>query len=612
MLPSWTRMASVFGGHAPRRTPGSPEVLGPFRALDRGEDVLRVHATGDGSLWALSQRSVTDLGRERTHRLPEGCSGSLHSLGGRDFLVVAGSAGVFVLGPDGLGPLHPFEPATALGWGRRGVLVAGIDGAGEVRLRRGRSVEEPWHSVAVLPEKILGIADLETEIWLLGGEHWFRLSPGGRLRAQGSLPGAQPLPESLFVADGVAYLADAEGGLWMVPPGEGTPQALPLEEDSSWVGQGPRGPVCLGSDGLLTWSGGSWAPVEGLPALPRQDLEVCLADPAQSTLAFHPKGVLAPGRIRWKTVLEAQVLPRSATWMKRTPAGAVWIRDEGGRLFFRPSSQRVLWVKPQPELAPDWRPLGLDGEGLLLCPSARSERVDWVPAPRAPRQKDTVEVASEVRLLDLPGPPTAATSLGGKLWIGGEGWILAPDADGPWGVEQGVPNLEVLAMESLFEDLWVIFSGMGGPHRFLGGAPHPELPLENGPSGLARGLAADNVSGQVWVSFKDGRKGGVASMSREGIWITQLRLPSWVRDLGAEAGHVAAVTGQGVFYLAPGSRKRRTFSVSEGLAGPEGRAIALSEGQILVDAGRVLSLSEVGFLAGEAPPEPLPVGAFDV
>jgi hypothetical protein len=174
-----------------------------------------------------------------------------------------------------------------------------------------------------------------------------------------------------------------------------------------------------------------------------------------------------------------------------------------------------------------------------------------------------------------------------------------------WGEGEGFSDGRILALEVLFEDLWLVQEGGSEPLRFLQGSQEFVLPGEGGPAGAAVSLAVDEKAGQLWVGMEDGKRGGMASLSREGVWISQLRLPGPPLGLAAYGGAVVASCSEGLILLEAGERLRRTLGPEQGLPCCAYSSLGLIPGEILVETemGLYRSLLEGRKSSEEAPRE---------
>jgi hypothetical protein len=225
-----------------------------------------------------------------------------------------------------------------------------------------------------------------------------------------------------------------------------------------------------------------------------------------------------------------------------------------------------------------------------LLVSGRGEgddRLFWIAAPRG-EERGTV-VSRDPRAVSLgalSGRDVAcAEGLAGTVYAG-VGARLARNRDGVvdvWGPSEGLPDREVVAMAPLYDDLWVVFAGEAGPRRFAQAVPEPDPVPDFGPAGMATSLTPDEDSGQLWVGFADGTRGGVASVSREGGWITQLRFPAPVVGVAASKGSVLASGAAGLYLLEEGERRRRAFGPDDGLPAKDCGVVAFAGAVALVD-----------------------------
>lgn len=613
-------LVSVLGGRSPRPVPPEAPPTVPFHRCPRLGGIRGVAAARDGAVWVVGEGGILDLGSGNFLPLLEGESGGLTCLAVDPFLALGGPSGIWLLGGGRLFPVEPRERALRLVSTPAAVLALTRDQLGRLHLRGCRAPGERWHEVHRLPGGALDLASDE------GGQA-FLLEPDGirpvSFRGPGpgiELPRGCGAPARLAVSRGQLLLADEEERLW-----------LGAWADASWVelegrgipGRDRRGLVVSHASGLdRVTLGGDREPDDREAAESGGILRPAGTDLDGVDLAWTPGAVLRSARGRWRPLLQADRIPTSARHFRRTEAGHLWVVDHRGRVFHRHAGGDWTSLQLPEGLHHDGAALGVDGEALVF--SAHDPERDWSPGESlfwvaAPRGRE-VGTVLEGRPRPVPlgfhrGKAVAAVAaLGSDLFVGVGSEVLRVRGEEVvcWGEADGLPGEPVLDLATLFDDLWMVSRGSSGPLRFLRGCLDLEQPGAEGPAGQATALAADNESGQLWVAFEDGEKGGVGSLSREGVWISQLRLPGPARSVAAYGGAVVASCRAGLILLESGERLRRTLGVEQGLPDCGYHALGLVPGEILVDTeeGLYRSLLEVRqepreeASPGAAPPAP--------
>lgn len=608
----FTYLSSVLAGLAPRR---APTAAPPPRLFRRGPVFQRFRdlaVSRDGTTWLAGDAGLLDLGRGALLTLPEGDleGAGLEHVGGWGFVAAGGPGGLFVVAGGRLSPVEPREAVEALCGTPWGVAAATRDPRGIRHLRFAGGPEEAWHELYRPSGRVRALAPAPGErLWLAGAEGLLEVDPWGRARTL-ELPAGCREPATLVSLGARLLLGDLAGSCWLreapgaawVPLGEGLP------------GEGPEG-LALGTSGGVVHVGpGGSRRADGreLPPQPAGGTPRPVGvDPEGGALALAEGVLLRGARRRWRPRLLAGLAPPRVGALRRTRAGALWVADLAGRLFHRDPAGVWSALDLPEDLRATGAVLGCDGEALLMpaWDPGRAfrpqESLFWVAPPRGDEAGARVARRPDpVSLGPRTGEPvTAVVALGADVFAGVGGRLVRSRAGAVevWGPEQGVPGGPVVALETLFDDLWLVPLGARGPLRFAQGTPGPDPVPDDGPRGRATALVADEDSGQLWVGFEDGEKGGAASLSREGRWISQLRLPAPVRGLAAAGGTMAVAAGGGLFLLEEGARQRQALGSGAGL--PDGGAglVALSAGQLLVDTPAGVYLSD---LEAWRPPEP--------
>lgn len=578
----WSYLAAVLGGLNPRRRSRPAE---PPRIFERVPAVqeLRSVAVGRGGVWVASDKGLLDLNRDHLLELPRERDpdglGLTHLALGR-FLVAGGPSGLWVLAGRRLDPVEPSEPVRDMAaWGDGVVALTGAPGS-RVRLRRVRGPSGPWHCLWQGPEDVRAVAVYEDAAWV-GGQRLWRVGPRGQAAEQ-ALPEGCPGIEALVVAGDQLLLQG--GGTWRYLPAEGR-----WDRCESEGSPGPfAGQAAVGSSAGVTVLGGKTvvAPPDGSG----EPLRPVGQSPDGGGLALTSTRLLRAGVRKWRPVLEAGREPGGLVAARATRGGALWCRDRGGAIFYRDPAGE--WSRLR--LPESFRVLpgafGVDGEALLVSGRAGTDgddRLFWVGAPRGEERGTLVEREPRpVSLGPLSGRDVAcAEGLAGAVYAG-VGARLVRSRDGVvdvWGPGEGLPDRELVALAPLYDDLWVVFAGEGGPRRFGQAVPEPDPVPESGPAGMAVSVTPDEDSGQLWVGFADGARGGVASVSREGHWITQLRFPAPVVGVAAAKGSVLASGSAGLYLLEEGERRRRAFGPEDGLPERDCGVVAFAGPVALVD-----------------------------
>lgn len=600
----WSYLAAVLGGLNPRRRARPAE---PPRIFQRVPAVqhLRAVVVGPGGVWVACDKGLLDLNRDHLLELPldrdpEG-AGLTHLAQGR-FLVAGGPSGLWVLAGRRLDPVEPGEAVRSLSaWGSGVAALTGAPGE-TVRLRRAWGPSKPWHCLWEGPENVRALAVEGDGAWV-GGDRLWRVGPRGQVLELPLPEGCEGVEELAFVDD---RLMVSGGGTWCRELG--TSQWGKVEPSGSPGSFG--GEAAVGnSAGITTLAGRTVAAPDGSP---KEPLRPAGQASEGGGLALTPTRLLRAGRRKWRPLLEVGRVPGGLVAARATRGGALWCRDPSGALFHRaPSGEWTRLLLPS-----DFRGLpgafGVDGEALLISgrsgaeapanagseargPTASGDaeakpddRLFWIGAPRGEEQGTLLDrTPRPVSLGPLSGRDVAtAEGLAGAVYAG-VGSRLVRSRDGVvdvWGPAEGLPEREVVAVAPLYDDLWAVFAGEGGPRRFGQAVPEPDPVPDSGPSGMAVSLTPDEDSGQLWVAFADGARGGVASISREGNWITQLRLPAPVVGVAAAKGSVLASGAAGLYLLEEGERRRRAFGPEDGLPARPCGVVAFAGPVALVDS----------------------------
>lgn len=580
----WSYLAAVLGGLNPRRRARPAD---PPRIFERVPAIqeLRDVAVGAGGMWVACDKGLLDLTRGVLLELPrdrdpEG-RGLTHLALGR-FLVAGGASGLWVLAGRGLDPVEPAEPVRGLAaWGGGVAALTGAPGH-PARLRRVLGPSGPWHQLWEGPETARALAvDDQGTAWV-GGERLWRVGPRGQA-AVVDLPAGCPGVEALAAVAGSLLLRG--GGTWIRARGE-----------ASWRAVDPAGMpgVFEGAAAVGTAEGVTVVAGRTVAAPPGRALETLRPSgeaPEGGGLALTSTRLMRAGRRKWRPLLEVGREPGALAAARATRGGGLWCRDRAGELFHRdPTGEWTRVLLPEGfRVQPG--AFGVDGEALLVSgrwpEEAGDDRLFWVAAPRGEERGTLVERRPRpVSMGALSGRDVAcAEGLAGAVYAGvGSRLVRSRDeVVDVWGPSEGLPDAELVALAPLYDDLWVVFAGEGGPRRFAQAVPQPDPVPESGPAGLALSLTPDEDSGQLWVGFADGERGGVASVSREGTWITQLRFPAPVVGVAAARGSVLASGAAGLYLLEEGERRRRAFGLDDGLPGRACGVVAFAGSVALVD-----------------------------
>lgn len=589
-------MLGVLSGLSPRPAgaPVRPSPGGGFRRPEVLGSLDGVAVGPDGRLWAVGAGGLLEVERARFHRWDE----PLRLVAAGSFVAAGGPGGLVVLEADRLVPVLPAEPILGLVATGSGSLVASARSGSRLVLREAGSGLAPWHARAWLPPGS-GVLAVDGDAVLVGTDSGlFRVPRGtGRVEPIAAL-GPSAAVVGLAHGAGRTLVRLADGSCFAIAPGAGAAERLEGGGEPGLF----RDALAVGGVGRIELV----PPVpQGLPPLPQElpeglrheTLVPIGADGRGIPLARTSRALLQASRRAWRPAVTAGMVPTRARELKRTRSGALWAIDPEGGLRHRSPEGTWTSVALPPGLAAEGK-VGIDGEALLLACRAGARETQpgtnlfWVPAPRGDEVGGFAVRVPEPVPLGVFGDatPRAMAALGSTLFAAVGSRILAVRGRQveTWGREQGLPDAPVLDLAALFDDLWALFEGHP-PMRFPGGRGRPEAPVEDGPAGQGTVLAPDEESGQVWVGLTDGARGGVASLSRDGIWITQLRLPGAAVAVSAAQGAVSAATTAGLVLLEDGERIRRIFGVEDGLPSLECRAVGLTGRELWVDAGELRS-----------------------
>lgn len=596
------RLISVLGARSPRACAPPPEPRALFARARVVPEVSCAAVDRSGTLWVAGVGGLLEPESGALLRAldPEGQAHDLTWVAAGPFVAAGGPGGLWVLGDSVLMPVPGIQGSSAGAATEDRVFVGVLEGDGRSAVRAAARHDAPWHRVTRLKGRAQAMVAVGSRVLVsAGGEVLALTASGPRVR----VPGPEGRGPDWMAADQGRLLAAFEG-----EPREDPPhlRVLDLEagtwgpalEARGWPGPWPGGLAVAGPDGVTPLEGDQLG--ERLPAFP-EALEPALEgtllpvgrDEVGRGLLVGPRAVLRAARKTWKPLFMAGRVPATAAGFRRTRSGALWVRDGAGALFHR--SPVGSWTRVV--LPAGWRAsdvaMGCDGEALVFLAFEGDDPrgACWVAAPREEEQGGLVRRAP--RVLPLAGRDPrdvgAVAGLGTRLYVGVGSELLRIQGDQveAWGEAEGLPaGSRVLAAEPLFDDLWVLFEGEPGPRQFGQGAAESEPVARSGPEGRTTCLAGDDDSGQLWVGFEDGGKGGVASLSREGIWITQLRLPGRVKMVAAQGGTMLAATSKGLVLLEEGQRIRRIFTHQDGLDGLDCRAVGLVDDQVWLDCGQ--------------------------
>ncbi len=589
MLPG---LLSVLGGLSPEVRPAPPRSqtgFGPEASLATLE---RVAVDATGGVWAVGDGGLVELATGRLVAPAGGVgSRSLSHLAVAEpvVVVVGGSGGLYVLEGDRLDPVEPRERVLGLCSHGRDVLALVEGPGGEARLRRWSSASGPWHEIwrGGPGFRVLAVG-ADGAAWI-GGAGVVRVDPrGGAREAVGPEPGWRVLGLAVGASGGLLEEVGEEGGtrLRRFGPGPGAGRELAGRRPGRTAG----GLAWVGEGGLVEEAGG--APAAPPRALPegvgeRGEVVQVLGGPRGEPLVASSRGLWEGTRRGWRPLLSAGLVPTSVMRFAATRGGALWALSGQGGLFHQNPDGIWTGIELPDAWRMDTRLSAADGESLLVrFESGSGEVLARIAPPRLEEQGD--RVVREPKVLETGGLEArevgALAALGPAVFLGLGPRLVRIQGKRveTWGTGEGLPGGSIVGLATLFDDLWVLVQGAGGPVRLGRGVPPIERPVAGGPAGEARIMAVDERSGQLWVGFADGAKGAAASLNREGLWISQLRLGAPVDALAADSGAVLAGTSEGLYALTAGERIRKLYGEDDGLVGGRIRALALARGTGLV------------------------------
>ncbi len=595
-------VTGVLGGLSPRRLPREESEARLFDRMPALQSIRDVTTTADGSVWVAADAGLYDVVRNRLLALPDNLDtekDGLDFVAGENFLIAGGRSGLWWLTGSRLEPIEPREAVLALAANQSEAAAVTRNELGTRFLRVCQGPNAPWFNQWTPSEDVQALAYLDDGTLIAGGSKLWRISGRGRAQEFALPEGCQSVQRIHCQNDQII--------VWDGRNAWGAKQSPDWAWDDLKQEGGPgdfRGSLAFGGIGNLRTSEGSSAVVKEAPKPFQQEVLVPAGtSPAGDGIAFSRQVLLEGGKRKWRPALVAGLAPGSARSFQRTRGGALWVTDQEGRPFHLDPQGIWSGVRLPGDLRATGRSLGTDGEALLM-PAFNPDREEqpqetlfWVAAPRG-EEIGTVLLRNPrpISLGALSGRSIQAVAGLGTIVFAAVGNRIAKIENSVlevWGTKEGLPEVPVQALEVMFDDLWVVCEGDAGPRRYPQGVADPDPIPGWGPSGEVVSLCADEDTGELWVGLVDGNKGGVASLSREGRWITQLRFRSPVYSIAASRGTVLASSPQGLFVLEEGERKRQNYGTEEGLPAGSSHAVGLAGEMMLVDTAWGLYRSRV-------------------